>query len=253
MTDESVRTRTRPATSARRAPTGRSSRNRRPSRRQVLLRRAVALVVLLGLVVLVLALLFTPILGVRSVTVTGVTTLTRAQVTDAAQVADGTPMLTLNTGAVAARVATLPRVATVDVARSWPGTVRITLTERNPVGVLTGSDGVHLVDRTGFDFATVARAPAGLPVIQLPSVQPSDPKTQAVVAVLAALPTQLRDQVTAIGAGTPGSVQLTLADGKTVRWGSADDSARKAAVLGALLTRPGKFYDVSAPDLPTVS
>ena len=44
-----------------------------------------------------------------------------------------------------------------------------------------------------------------------------------------------------------------LANGKTVRWGNADDSARKAAVLAALMTRPGKVYDVSSPDLPTVS
>jgi cell division protein FtsQ len=38
-----------------------------------------------------------------------------------------------------------------------------------------------------------------------------------------------------------------------VKWGNSADSERKAMVLAALLTRPGKTYDVSAPDLPTVS
>ncbi|HEX9338622.1 MAG TPA: cell division protein FtsQ/DivIB, partial [Pseudonocardiaceae bacterium] len=79
------------------------------------------------------------------------------------------------------------------------------------------------------------------------------PRTQAVVRVLAALPTQLRTELTTISAPTPGSVTLALADGKTIRWGGAADSVRKAAVLGALMTRPGKIYDVSSPDLPTIS
>jgi cell division protein FtsQ len=48
-------------------------------------------------------------------------------------------------------------------------------------------------------------------------------------------------------------VQLALKGGKTVKWGSADESERKAAVLAALLTRPGKVYDVAAPDAPAVS
>jgi cell division protein FtsQ len=48
-------------------------------------------------------------------------------------------------------------------------------------------------------------------------------------------------------------VTLGLTDGRTIRWGSADDSARKAQVLAALMSQPGKVYDVSSPDLPTIS
>ena len=164
----------------------------------------------------------------------------------------GEAMLRLSTDQIAARVAQLPRVASVDVSRDWPSTVLIQVTERDPVGFIKLADGVHLVDGTGFDYATVAAAPAGLPVIQLPRAAADDPKTQAVVGVLAALPTQLRPQVVTIGAQTPGSVTFSLADGRTILWGSVDDSARKAAVLGALLTQPGRTYDVSSPALPTI-
>jgi cell division protein FtsQ len=219
----------------------------------VLVRRWGALAVALGLVGLVVVLLWTPVLGVRSVDVVGVRDLTGAQVRTAADVRAGTPMLRLDTLGITARVGRLPRVAFVDVSREWPSTVRITVTERDPVGVLTASDGTHLIDSTGFDYATVATPPAGLPKILLPAAAPADPRTQAVVRVLAALPTQLRAQLTAISAATPGSVTLALADGKTIRWGDADDSARKAAVLAALMTRPGKIYDVSSPELPTIS
>lgn len=207
----------------------------------------------LGLVGIVVVVLWTPVLGVRSVDVEGVRDLTTAQVVAAAEVRPGTPMLRLDTVGIMARVAVLPRVAAVDVSRDWPSTVRITVTERDPVGVLAASDGMHLVDSTGFDYATVPTAPAGLPKIQLPSASPHDPRTQAVVRVLAALPTQLRAQTIAISADTPGSVTLALANGKTIRWGDAADSARKAAVLAALMTRPGRVYDVSSPDLPTIS
>jgi len=36
-----------------------------------------------------------------------------------------------------------------------------------------------------------------------------------------------------------------------VQWGNADESAKKAAVLLALLKVKATSYDVSAPDLPT--
>ena len=218
-----------------------------------MVRRWGALAVVLGLAGVVVVVLWTPVLGVRSVDVEGVRDLTTAQVVAAADVRPGTPMFRLDTVGIMARVALLPRVAAVDVSRDWPSTVRITVTERDPVGVLAEPDGMHLVDSTGLDYATVATAPAGLPKIQIPAASPHDPRTQAVVRVLAALPTQLRAQTIAISADTPGSVTLALASGKTIRWGDAEDSARKAAVLGALMTRPGRVYDVSSPDLPTIS
>jgi cell division protein FtsQ len=45
---------------------------------------------------------------------------------------------------------------------------------------------------------------------------------------------------------------LTLADGRTVIWGTNERTDEKAQKLAALLTQPGHVYDVSSPDLPTV-
>jgi cell division protein FtsQ len=235
-----------------RADRSRSTRRREPTRRRILARRWGALAVILGLAALFLVVLFTPLLGVRTVDVSGNESLTADAVRGAAQVPMGDPMLRLDTDSIIARVARLPRVAGVDVVREWPSTVLIEVTERDPIGVLTTASGVHLVDATGFDYATVPAAPPGLPVIQLPSASPNDPLTRAVVSVLSALPAQVRPQVISIGAQTAGSVQFGMAGGRTVRWGSADDSARKSAVLAALLSQPGKVYDVSSPTLPTI-
>ena len=225
---------------------------RRLSRRTKLRRLGVP-AVLLGLGALCYGVLFTSLLGVRAVEVVGARGLDQDVLRTVAAVEPGKPMLRLDTDAIAARVSTLPRVCTVEVRRSWPGTVELVVNERDPVAVMNRPDGVHLIDATSMDYAVVKKAPPGLPVIELPKVEPGDPTTTAVVSVLGAIPAQLRAAVVSVTAESPGSVRLTLADGRVVRWGSVRDSERKAAVLGVLMTVPGRTYDVASPDLPTVS
>ena len=41
--------------------------------------------------------------------------------------------------------------------------------------------------------------------------------------------------------------------GRTVTWGSAEQSELKAEVLAALLSRPDRHIDVSVPGQPTTS
>jgi cell division protein FtsQ len=209
--------------------------------------------VAVGLVLIAAAVWWTPLLGVRSVAVSGERQLTADQVRAAAAVPEGTPMVRLDLLSIQRQVRLLPRVASVRVAREWPSTVRIDITERSPIGYVTESDGTHLVDVTGMDYATVTAPPHGLPRIVLTTVAPADQRTEAVVGVLRALPVQLRSLVVTVTAPTPGSVTLGLTHGRTIRWGSAADSAHKAEVLAPLMTRPGKVYDVSSPELPTVS
>ena len=245
--------RDRPTRSARSTRPSSRSRGGQPTRRRALLRRWMALLIFLGLVVLGVIVLYTPILGVRTVQVSGTAALTPEQVELAAEVPLGTPMIRLDTDSIGTRVANLSRVATVDVVRDWPSTIVIQVTERKPVATFAGPGGVHLVDATGDDYATVLTAPPGLPTITVPHIAPNDPATQAAFAVLAAMPKQLRSILVDVNAQTPGSVTFTLSTGKIVIWGDTANSAHKAAVLAALLTQPGKTYDVSAPDLPTIA
>lgn len=212
--------------------------------------------VLVALVAAVLVLLFTPVLGVRAVHVTGNHVLSARQVRQAAGIAPGTPMLRLDTNAVVSRIAALRPVASARVSRSWPSTVDIAITERTPVAVYRDGGDRWLVDRHGVPYLRVAdRAgvPRGLPTIDLPKVGPHDAATRAVVAVATALPRSLRTRVKTITASEQGDVRFTLHDGRQVKWGSAEESARKAAVLKVLLTRKGHVYTVISPDLPGVS
>lgn len=217
------------------------------------MRRWVVLVTFIGVVAVIYIVFFTGVFGVRQVDVTGIKGLTADEVRAAAAVEMGRPLIRLDTDEIAERVSHLPRVWHVSVERSWPTTVTITVDERGPVGYVSKPDGAHMVDASGVDFAVIPEPPTGLPVLDLATPAPGDPATKAVVEVLGRIPQQLRGMVTGLGAKTAGSVQLALTDGRVVKWGNSADSERKAMVLAALLTRPGKTYDVSAPDLPTVS
>ncbi|HVK20526.1 MAG TPA: FtsQ-type POTRA domain-containing protein [Actinokineospora sp.] len=219
------------------------------TRRRYLMRRFGVLGAFLGVLGLLYLVLFTSVLGVRGVDVLGNTVLTADEVREVAAVESGSPLVRLDIDAIGVRVATLPRVRSVEVRRSYPSTVEIIVVERSAVAVAVGPDGFHLVDGDGVDFSVETAAPPGLPQVTTPDTA----TTKAAVQVLAAVPEPLRPLVVAVAATTVGDVRLTLTDGRVVKWGGVDESGRKAAVLGPLLTRPGKTYDVATPDFPTVA
>jgi cell division protein FtsQ len=198
-----------------------------------------------------LVLYFTPVMSAQSIIVTGIGAVTRDEVLDAAQVRPGTPLLQVDTDGIADRVAAIRRVASVRVQREYPSALRISVVERVPVVVKDFPDGPHLFDRDGVDFATGPPPPA-LPYLDVDNPGPTDLTTKAAIAVLIALRPEIAAQVGRIAAPSVASITLKLADGRTVIWGTNDRTEEKAEKLAALLTQPGRTYDVSSPDLPTV-
>lgn len=194
-----------------------------------------------------------PVLGVRTVEVEGARTVPTKQVIDVARVPVGDPMLRVDTSAIAGRVATIPKVAAAEVERSWPSTMVIKVTERTPATILRAPDGIRLVDSSGFPYATVPVPPSGLPELVVEKANPTDPATQAAMHVLSALPVKLRAEVLTVTAQSPNDVRLALSAGREIRWGDAEQLDRKVAVVQALLTQPGKVYNVASPESPTIA
>lgn len=199
------------------------------------------------------------LLRVGTVDVKGATRSPAAEVLAAASVRAEAPMWRLDTAAVRRRVESLPRVRTAVVSRSWPRTIRIVITERQPVAAAKlPKGGVVVVDNGGAEIERVVTPPAGLLPITLTSADLADtaqarrPLVTAALTVAVALPPPIRSRVVLVKVASTESVQLVLSDGKVVQWGSADRSARKAAVLTALLATPYTSYDVSAPESPAV-
>jgi cell division protein FtsQ len=195
----------------------------------------------------------TSVLGVREISVSGATIVDPDEVRAVAAVPAGTPLARVDTDAVAARVARLAPVASVKVSRSWPGTLVIDVTERVAAAAVATPAGFVVLDPSGVAFQTLPTAPAGVVALKVAAPGPSDPATLAGLHVLAALTPQLRAQLTAVAAPSPTAIRLELGGGRVVIWGGADQSDVKARVATALLPRPGKTIDVSAPEVATTS
>ena len=211
----------------------------------------------LVLVVLLLAgavygVFFSPLLGVRSVSIAGATDPVSVKVLAVVDVPDGTPLARVDLDSVAERVNAVPEVAEVEVARHWPDTLVVTVIPRVPIAVTSANGRLWLMDSTGDPYLAVDAPPAGLVPVKLATPGVGDPATAAALTVVAALTPDLRAQVTDLAARTPYDVELTLADGRSVIWGEATDSAKKVEILPAVLAQTGTVYNISDPTLVSV-
>ncbi|SDQ42635.1 cell division protein FtsQ/DivIB [Actinopolyspora saharensis] len=195
---------------------------------------------------------FTPALGVRSVRVSGTEVLDAGRVSRVASIEEGTPIVRVDRAAVRERVTGISRVESADVRLVWPSTVRIRVVEREPVLFERVSGGVRLVDDDGVGFAEVPEPSRRMPELRLPE-DVGEQRTEEAITAFTSLDEKVRKQVRVVELDGSGGVRLLLTRGRTVEWGSAAESELKAAVLPALLTRQGRVYDVTAPELPTVS
>lgn len=222
----------------------RRGNRRRRSRRWLYAALATAVVIGLGYLVG-----FSPALSARAVSVSGAKVLTKAEVLDAAGVATGTPLVWVDPGVVAERVAGLPPVAEVTVSRAWPDAVRIVVTERKPALAIPAGGGYLLADATGVVFQAVRSAPSGLVVV---SADPDDQQVLVDVGtVFSALSPTTAAKVSRLDAPSRDGIVLRLRDGSRVVWGSAEQSSLKSEVLEALMPLGGTVFDVSAPAFPT--
>ncbi|HUR13157.1 MAG TPA: FtsQ-type POTRA domain-containing protein [Mycobacteriales bacterium] len=190
-------------------------------------------------------------LVVDKVVVTGEGRVTAEQVRAAARVRLGSPLARVDTGAVAARVRALGPVATVTVSRSWPGTLRVAVTEREPVVAVGRGTAWTLYDDTGTQLGSATAVPAGLVQLAVAHPGPADPSTRAALTVLRSLPPALRGRVAVVRATSPEQVGMVLRDGRRVVWGGTSDARAKASALLALLRLKGGVYDVSSPTVVT--
>ncbi|WP_051970552.1 cell division protein FtsQ/DivIB [Kitasatospora azatica] len=208
---------------------------------------------------------FSSVLDVRTVAVQGLKNdkLTVDQVRDAIGPVQHGPLARVDLDAVRRRVQAIPRVAKVEVWRGWPHTLRVKVVERQPVAAVKGADGQFTqVDADGVSFATESAPPPGVPVVELQLSQPAQDATAALpqvelvrgaVRVAAGLPAEVANQAPALLVRSYDDIELRLAGGATVRWGSPERTERKATVLRALLKQAARTYDVTAPDAPAIS
>lgn len=192
---------------------------------------------------------FSSVFALRTVQVNGATLTGADNVRAQAKAPTGTPLSRVDTSQLATRVAALPAVASVKVTKKWPNTIVIEVTERVAVVQRVASSGYQWIDAEGNAFHSTAAAKTGLVTVSVPEGDRRLYRDAATVA--AALSPALKQQTSTLKVPSPDAISLALTKGRSVVWGSADQSALKSQVATALLSVKATVYDVSAPANPT--
>ena len=204
-----------------------------------------------------------PWLRVERVSVSGTGTLSERQVSTVADVAEGSPLASVDKDAVEERLRSeLPRIAEAQVVRAWPSGVSLKITEREPVlAAERGGEYVEM-DSSGVRFATVAKRPKGVPLLTFEPDRSTAARyfsaetlRRAAARTTAALPEPVRRSAQTVRVGSYDSITVQLSGGRTVRWGSAEQPEAKAKSLTALMKAAddAEHFDVSVPSAPAAS
>ncbi len=229
-----------------------------PGARRRRRRLAAALGVLAALAVLAGVLFLSPALAVRDISVRGGELTDPASVEEALDGYRGVPLTRISKSEVRERVGAIPQVRSIEVLLEPPHHLVVELHERVPVAAVQDGDGFAVVDSEGVRLTAVASAEeAGVPVVTGGRDVLGSERFEAIADVLAALPESVLAQLRTASAESLSSVELAFADGRTVVWGTAEDSELKAQVLRELVEARGadsgiETYDVSSPTRPVV-
>lgn len=237
------------------------------SRTQRRLRQLGIVGLVVALVLLGAVLLHTPLFEAKVVTVTGRHPNTPTSAIEAAAgLLHHPPLISVDPGPTAARVESLPFIASARVIRHWPDAVTIAVTERQPVTVMAGpATSWSTLDGYGRTLAVAPGKPT-LPTLVVhvgtSSVPPAplggtlSPAAEPGLAVARSLPAAFAGQVTSISVAADGTVSLALNSGLTVLLGTVSDLAAKyedvAAIIAHAPLRGAHTIDVTVPQSPTV-
>ena len=229
------------------------------------LRRLTLALAGVALVVLALVATRTPLLDVDRVTVTGTDRTTVDQVRNAAGIAPDEPLLSVDPGAVEARVEELPWVASARVERSWPSTVKVQVTEREPVALVQVTENLAaLIDAEGWvvgvesrpaDQPTNPTGPLVLTGIDEPVAEGErlDATARDALAVAVAAAERMPGVVAAVST----ELDAELVEGGAIRFGSLEDLDDKVTaamtVLSEVDTSCLEVLDVRVPGSPALT
>lgn len=160
--------------------------------------------------VFLVALFFSPLLRVQQIEVVGATDTDRAQIADLVH-SKGDSMFLATFGGAESRIRELPQVKDVQITRSWPQTVTVTVSERQPWGTWIAGSTAYVIDAEGFVMPQGFAAPDGSLTIRAlasPPLNAGDRVDEDAVGLTQALVAQV-----------PPRLQLNLTE---VDWSEAD-------------------------------
>ena len=215
------------------------------------------LAALVALILLVLATMFTPIMAINKISVTGTEKVSEKQIQAALKKYIGTPLPMISGSSVANDLAKFKLIESISLVSKPPYELQVRIVERTPISVVV-QDGVgFLYDPSGVRVG-VASGAEKLPTIIITGDPKSSKNYKQAIDVLLSLPSTLLDRVAYIQARTRDNVTMRLRGNavQTIIWGDSTQSALKSRVLKVLLFKtPARIpatFDVSSPLTPSV-
>ncbi len=202
---------------------------------------------------------------VENVTVSGVSHLTDHEITRLAAVAADSTLLRLDEDGIRQRLAQNAWVQSVEVKRVFPGTVELSIVEREPAAAVrvnekstwvVAADGAWLSAATGADWEKNPRivdvdASMSAPVS---GVACGDEGIMNALKVVSALGERTKGELDTISAPSAAKTSLNLKNGVNVAFGDASEvAAKEAAIWGILDKFAGQvsYINVRVPSRPT--
>lgn len=199
---------------------------------------------------------FTPLMAVSTIEVRGADRLAPEMISESLSHLTGTPLALVSDEAVREGLQDLTLLQHFAIEKVPPHTLRVVVTERQPVMAVPRGDELLLVDPAGVQIETVPKTerPAGIPVVQGIGTELESAEFIAMATVLRAMPGELRAEIAEISAATTQQISLVMVDGLPIMWGDTSSSSQKSVVLRSMLEALAdislRSIDVSSPDSP---
>ena len=215
------------------------------------------LVSLVLLIALVLAAVYSPLLSVQKIVITGNQRVSHQKLVKALDGQIGRPLPQVANADIAGLLKQFTLIESFSLISQPPHTLLVRVVERTPIAIVYQGGSFAYFDPAGVRIGAAYRTDK-LPVLDIKGAPASSETYKTAISVLLALPAKMLPQIAVMTVKSTDNVTFRLRGyaGQRVVWGDKSNAVLKSKVLAALIKNQGKndrvTYDVSSPNAPTV-
>lgn len=215
------------------------------------------LVSLVLLFALVLAAVYSPLLSVEKIVVTGNQRVSHQKLVAALKNQIGRPLPQVSSSDIGAQLKSFSLIESFSIVSQPPHTLLVRVVERTPIAIVYSAGQFSYFDPAGVRIGSVTRTDT-LPVLDIKGTPATSETYKTAISVLLALPANMLGKIAVMTVKSTDNVTFRLRGyaGQKVVWGDKSNAILKSKVLAALIKNQSKndrvTYDVSSPNAPTV-
>jgi len=223
-------------------------------KRYALTSLAVSLVLLISLVI---AAVFSPLLAVQNIVVTGNQRVSHGRLVVALKNQMGRPLPQVSVADISAQLRQFSLIESFSLVSQPPHTLVVRVVERTPIAIVYSAGKFSYFDPAGVLIGPATRTDT-LPVLDVNGTPATSETYKTAISVLLALPSKMLGKIALMTVKTNDNVTFRLRGyaGQKVVWGDKSSAILKSKVLAALIKNQNQndrvTYDVSSPTAPTV-